>query len=220
MLEKFAFCRRLGATLLALAAAAASSTSLAAVLDVGSGPDRSFVVFEANELAEPQIYRVSYTYDAGDPLDGFDLLVIALGAPQDLGGGRARLGDSSFAIEVVNFGSGAAPSYFVDAVFAGATEIRSTAFPDVGPFWAQWVSGGVIGEFPLGTPAELPDGAWAFGAGVSTPWRLAEPGSWDGYVFNDGVDPPATAPVPEPAGIAFAFAAAALALGSLRRRLR
>ncbi|MEZ5305315.1 MAG: hypothetical protein R3F11_32435 [Verrucomicrobiales bacterium] len=90
---------------------------------------------------------------------------------------------------MVNFGSGAAPSYFVDAVFADGDGDPQHLLSRRRPFWAQWVSGGVIGEFPLGTPAELPDGAWAFGAGVSTPWRLAEPGSWDGYVFNDGVDP-------------------------------
>jgi hypothetical protein len=209
---------RIRASLIAIAAAISLSAPLdAATLIAGTGDDSSFLVFEA-PAAETYRIEIRYDHDPLQPIDGYDALQIAFGSPVALGGNRSRLGSGDTFIEVVDFGSAGSPNVFVDLVSLGGLTLQNTPFPDVGPFWAQWVSGGTLGEYPTGSPTTPEAGSWTYGAGASSPWREIAPGSWDGYVFNDGVDAPATQPIPEPGTIGLlVIAALGLALRQKRR---
>ncbi|HEY5811378.1 MAG TPA: hypothetical protein VIT23_01845 [Terrimicrobiaceae bacterium] len=152
---------------------------------VGTGADASYAVFEAVEFGSPRIYEFRYNYDALNPLDAYAMLT-AIDAE-----------DSALSLSFINFGTEQSPSYFLDAVTLGSLKLENTDFPTIGPFWAQWVSGGEAGFIDIEPVAA---GVWNFGSGISAPFRAIGPGSWDGFIFNLGVTAPETNPV-APVGV-------------------
>lgn len=168
---------------------------------VGSGPDSSFLVIEGF-TSGPLVFELRFTHNAATPLDGHDLLTAVLAAHNEL------------MVDFVNFGTAEDPSFFVNSITYQSQTLVNTPFPDVGPFWAQWVSGGQAG-FP--TPQPVANGTWEFGSGLSEPFRVLEPGAWDGYIFNEGDDAPSVSPVPEPGSLFLVLGAAGCLLVSRRR---
>jgi PEP-CTERM motif len=168
---------------------------------IGTGDDVSYAVIEAEQFA--LIYEYHYTHDPFAPLDGYTLLSAIDSA------------DPSLSLSFLNFGDEESPNYFLDSVAYGSTTLTSTPFPQIGPFWAQWVSGGEAG-YPVATPID--SGYWSFGSGISSPYRTIGPGSWDGFVYNMGDPPPSVSPVPEPQSSVLLLAGITVVLWMLRRR--
>lgn len=162
-----------------------SSATHAANILVGSGADTSYFVLESPNLGS-RTYEISYTYDAQAMQDGFTLLNSLLGA------------DSMLTADLANFGTATEPNFFVNSfTFNSVSEVAASSGSFV-PYWAHWVSGGEAG-FPSATPVE--EETWSVGSGISSPFRLIEPGSWDALVFSDGSSAPSVAPVPEPSAL-------------------
>ncbi|MFV0415791.1 MAG: hypothetical protein ACK5NG_05435, partial [Chthoniobacterales bacterium] len=122
--------------------------------------------------------------------------------------------DSNLTGTFNNYGTVADPNYFLNNLNYNGINLVNTSTPPYTPYWSQWVSGGKAG-FPTGSP--VAEGSWSFGSGLSAPWRELAPGSWDGFVFGDGLSSPSIAPVPEPTVIYFLGGAAILFY--LKRRL-
>ncbi len=158
---------------------------------IGSGSDSSYLVIEGFTVG-PIGFQLLYTYDPGQRLDGYFLF------------DAARNADPLLSADISNFGTSEEPNYFINAVTYGSETFTNTPFPQSGPYWAQWVSGGESG-FP--TAVAVADGSWSFGSGMSAPYRFLAPGSSDGYIFNEGDAPPSTAPIPEPAVLPLLLAA-------------
>jgi hypothetical protein len=188
----------------ALAAAiivAVFPTSGRAQIVIGTGPDASYAVIDS--FGDPLIYEYRYNFDPSKPLDGYDLLTAIDSAVPELH------------LRFNNFGDDESPNYILDSITFGTETLTNTAFPNIGPFWAQWVSGGKAG-FPTAEP--IPADAWSFGSGVSSPYRSIAPGSSDGFVFNDGDTPPTVGPIPEPQSLGLLLAGITVVLWMLRRR--
>jgi hypothetical protein len=157
------------------------SVSCAATTVVGMGPDTSYLVIESPNLGA-RTYEIHYTYNSSASQDGYFLLsqVVAF--------------DSNYALSLSNYGSMASPNYIVDSIsYNGVPEAGAIA-PPYTPYWAHWVARGQAG-FPTASPQ--PAGAWSFGSGLSSPYRLIAPDSWDALFFSDGSSAPSVAPVPE-----------------------
>lgn len=182
---------------------AIGTTSSFGQIVIGTGTDASYVVIEASAFGAPLVYEYRYDYDVLNPLTGYALMDAVDAVVMDL------------EFTWVNYGTVDDPNFFLNAVTYQSQTLVNTPFPDYGPYWAQWVSGGEAG-YPSAAP--IADGVWAYGSGSSAPYRYAAPGSWDGFVYNLGIDPPSVSPVPEPGVLGLL----ALALGPLlwRRRLR
>lgn len=177
--------------------------SATAQILVGTGEDFSYAVIEAEPFGAPLVYKYRYTYNPSAPPDGYALLS-AIDAKDD-----------SLSLSFVNFGTDESPNYFLNGVTYGSTTLTSTPFPDIGPFWAQWVSGGEAGFDKI---LPVPSGTWSFGSGISAPYREIGPGSWDGFVFNIGDTPPSIDPVPEPQSAVLLLAGITVVLWMIRRR--
>ena len=152
-------------------------------IQVGSGPDSSFLVIEAAAFGTPQVYEWHYTYNPSAPYNTADLLT--------------AVDQASVNLNITLLFDGA----FLNAIeYSTLTLTNEAAFP-YSPFWAQWVSGGTSGV-PL---VAKPSGVWSSGYGIT--FRELTPGSWDGFIFNGEYDsnppydlisaPPSLAPVPE-----------------------
>lgn len=178
-----------------------SAQSQTITATIGSGANTSYLVIEAPDFGAPLTFAYLYDYNPADPFDTYTMMVAI----------DAALPDLEFDFDV--FGTPEDPSYFLNAITYQSETVTSTQWPDVGPFWAQWVSGGQSG-YPEAEPID--SGTWSFGWGVSSPYRYVEPGSWDGFVYNDGVAPPSVSPVPEPSSMLLIVCAAGVL--SLRRR--
>lgn len=187
-------------TLAALALACAfSAVAHAANIVVGTGADASYLVLESPNIGT-RTYEIHYTYNSSDPMDSWDLLQIVDSHESDL------------SITALNFGSEEAPNWFVNAItWDGVTETAVAEEP-FEPYWAQWVSGGQAG-FPAASP--IGGGTWSSGSGMSAPYRIVEPGSWDALKYSDFATQPTVSPVPEPSMGVLALAGALLVL---RRR--
>jgi len=170
---------------------------------IGEGDDVSYAVIEADEFAAPLVYAYHYTHSPSEPLDGYALLT------------AIDFADPGLSLSFVNFGDDESPNYFLDSVTYGSMTLTSTPFPNVGPFWVQWVSGAEAG-FPTAVP--IASGGWTFGSGISSPYRSIGPGSWDGFVFNLGDTDPSISPIPEPQSSVLLFAGITVVLWMLRRR--
>ncbi len=168
---------------------------------IGTGEDVSYAVIEAAPFGPPLVYEYHYTSSA--PLDGYALFSAIDSAESDL------------SLSFLNFGSEESPNYFLNSITYGSTTVTSTPFPEIGPFWTQWVSGGEAG-FPQASPID--SGVWSFGSGISAPYRAIGPESWDGFVFNMGDTPPSISPVPEPQTAVLLLAGITVVLWMLRRR--
>ncbi|MEX1116239.1 MAG: hypothetical protein WEB53_13380 [Akkermansiaceae bacterium] len=157
------------------------SISNAANIIVGTGNDTSYFVLQSTNLGV-RTYEVHYTYSPGTSQDGFFLLsqVLAL--------------DTSVIASLSNYGTLASPNYFVDSFMYSSVTETSVSSPPYVPYWAHWVSGGEAG-FPSASP--VASGAWSFGSGISAPYRLIAPGSWDALSYSDGSGAPSVAPIPE-----------------------
>lgn len=179
-------------TLAALALASVLSltgAAEAASIVLGSGSDSAFYVLESPNIGT-RTYEIHFTHNEADPLDGWDLLQIVDSHESDL------------SLEAFNFGSEAAPNWIVNAItWMGITETANPEEPWV-PSWTHWVSGGEAG-FPTAGP--IADGTWTSGSGLSSPFRVIEPGSWDALKFSDFTTQPTVAPVPEPSSMILAF---------------
>ncbi len=185
---------RRGFLLAAIAGACLHPISLnAANVIIGSGADTSYFVLQSSNLGITT-YEVKYNYSATALQDGYTLLAKIIAAVPSLN------------ISLTNGGTMLMPNYFITEITSGTvTETNSNAPPDYTPYWAHWVSGGAAG-FPAATP--VASGTWSFGSGISAPYRLIMPGSWDALYFSDGSAGPSVSPVPEVSSTAL------LALGS------
>lgn len=156
------------------------SVSTAAVTVIGSGPDSSFLVLQSPNLGV-RTYEIHYTYSAGTQ-DGYFLLSQVLAS------------DTSVTTVMFNYGTVSAPNYITDSFTFNSVTETSTPWPDPGPAWSHWVSGGQAG-WPTAGP--IAAGTWQFGSGMSSPYRLIAPGSWDAFYYSDGMTAPGVSPVPE-----------------------
>jgi hypothetical protein len=164
-----------------------SSAAKAATIVVGAGPDSSFLVLESPNLGA-RTYEVHYTYSSSASQDGYTLL------------SRVLLSDPTLTAGLVNYGTVLAPNYIVNSfTFNSITETSTASSPYV-PSWAHWVSGGAAG-YPSASP--IASGTWDFGSGISSPYRLIAPGSWDALFYSNGSTLPSIAPIPEASSALF-----------------
>lgn len=192
--------RGLAAALL-LVACLTSSRAQTITATYGSGADVSYLVFQATDFGpDPLIYAYNYDYNPANPLDGYALLTAIFDADPLLSG--------SF----LNYGTEEEPSYFLNSVTYDSITLVNTPEPAYQPYWSQWVSGGEAG-YPTAVPVNF--GTWSYGSGASAPFRYLAPGSWDGYIYNDGFTSPSVTPIPEPAAVILAGLGGVLVL--LRR---
>ncbi|MCW1911950.1 hypothetical protein OJ996_00085 [Luteolibacter sp. GHJ8] len=179
-------------TLAALALASVLSlmgAAEAATIVLGSGSDSAFYVLESPNIGT-RTYEIRFTHNEADPLDGWDLLQVVDSYESDL------------SVQAFNFGSEEAPNWFVNAItWMGITETSNSDEPYV-PSWTQWVSGGEAG-WPSASP--IASGTWTSGSGLSSPFRVIEPGSWEALKFSDFTTVPTVTPVPEPSALMLAF---------------
>lgn len=195
--------KKLFLVLLATAGVSLTSASAQTITQtVGSGSATSYLVIEAPDFGGPLTFAYLYEYNPADPFDTHALMVAI----------DAAVADLSFTY--VNYGTVEEPNYFLDAVTWQSLTLTNTGLPTFSPYWGQWVSGGLAG-FPTAEP--VPSETWGFGFGISAPYRLVEPGSWDGFAYNDGLSAPSVSPVPEPSAVLLALGAGALV--GLRRRV-
>lgn len=160
-----------------------SCVSHAATIVIGTGDVSSYLVLESGNLGVRN-YEIRYDSSSG-PHDSKFLL------------DQALIGDTSLTMAFTNYGTPSAPNFIMDSITRNSvTEANSFSPPFV--YWVQWVAGGDAG-YPSATP--VPSGTWSFGSGMSSPYRLIAPGSWDAFVFSDGSAPPSVAPVPEPSAL-------------------
>jgi hypothetical protein len=155
-------------------------TPAQALTIIGEGPDVSYALIEADEFGDdPLVYQYRYDFDSSAPLDSYALFTGIDSAVPEL-----NLG-------FINFGDEVSPNYFLNSITYGTTTLTNTPFPLIGPFWAQWVRGGQAGFLDL---VPVPSSEWQFGSGISYPYRVIEPDSWDGFVFSQESRPPSIAP--------------------------
>jgi len=158
------------------------SVSNAATIVVGTGPDTSYYVLQSPNLGV-RTYEVRYTYNASLMQDEFFLI------------SQVLAGDASLTAVLDNsFGTVNNPNYLLNSITYNSVTELGVATPPYTPYWAQWVSGGQAG-YPTASP--ITSGSWTFGSGMSAPYRLIAPGSWDARYFSDGSSPPSVAPIPE-----------------------
>lgn len=163
-----------------------------AIIVVGVGDDVSYAVIQADTFGTPIVFAYHYTYDSSNPFDAYFLFNEVAAALPEL------------TLGWVNYGDDDEPNYFLQSVTYYSDTLISTAWPDVGPYWAQWVAGGESG-FPFAVP--IASGVWTYGDGMSSPYRLVQPGSWDGVIYNDGSVPPDLIPEPSTAWLLFSCGA-------------
>ena len=178
------------------------SVSSAATIVVGTGPDTSYYVLESPNLGV-RTYEIHYTYIPSQQQDEFFLLSQVLSY------------DNTITVNLGNFGTVSAPNYYINSFTFNSVTEEGVSDPPYVPYWVQWVAGGEAG-YPTASP--VASGSWTFGSGMSSPYRLIAPGSWDARVFSDGSSPPSVAPIPETSSLLLTL------LGSLalfqRRRNR
>lgn len=169
---------------------------------VGTGADTSYFVIEATDFGAPLTFAYLYDYNPANPLDTYAMMVAIDAAIDDL------------QFTYINYGTVSEPNYFLDSVTYQTITLTNTPAPTYSPYWAQWVSGGLSG-YPEAEP--ILSGSWTYGSGVSAPVRYIEPGSWDGFIYNDGMSAPSVSPVPEPSSTLLTICATGLV--AFRRRV-
>jgi hypothetical protein len=192
--------------LILLAAAGFSFPSAGAqtiTATVGTGANTSYVLIEAEAFGSPLIFAYQYDYNPTNPFDTHTMLSAI----------DAAIADLSFTY--INYGTLEEPNVFIDAITWQGLTLTNTPAPEFSPYWVQWVSGGQAG-FPEAEP--IPAGVWGYASGISSPYRIVEPGSWDGFIYNDGFSAPSVVPVPEPAAGVLLLAATGF-IGLRRRRV-
>ncbi|MCX6970791.1 MAG: PEP-CTERM sorting domain-containing protein [Verrucomicrobia bacterium] len=174
-------------------------------IQVGSGPDSSFLVVEAAAFGAPLVYQWNYTYNVSAPPSTADMITAV-----DL---------VSLELNFTILYSGT----FLDSIEHSSLTLTNASSYPYSPFWAQWVSGGTSGS-PL---VAKPSGVWSAGYGIT--YRELAPGSWDGFIFNGVYDSnppydvislaPSVAPVPESSSLILLTGAILLLLIRARKRL-
>ena len=176
------------------------TVSSAATIAVGSGPDSSFLVLESPNFGV-RTYEVHYTYLPGQQQDGYFLLSQVLSF------------DSSITANLGNGGTAEVANYFINSFTYNSVIEEGAPDPPYTPYWVHWVSGGKGFQDQPPTysfnPGVPDPGIWTTGYGISAPFRLITPGSWDALYFSDGNSAPSIAPIPETSSILLAL------LGSL-----
>ena len=171
-----------------------SANLSAAIINIGTGPDTSYVTLETPNLGIRQ-YAISYTYDpVNNPLGGTALLNLI------------EVNDPEITFVINDFGSPGQPNEFFSSLeFNGQTEIND--FSPGGSAFSYWVAGGQAGAAGFGVPGPvpLPESVWTLGAGLSVNFRLIEPGSNEALVFAPTQLEPSVAPIPEPTSILLLF---------------
>jgi len=175
--------------------------SNAANIVVGSGSDTSYLVLESGNLGV-RTYEVRYNAADG-PYDAKFLF------------DKALVGDMTLSASFTNSGSPSVPNFFVSSING---EAGSSSPPWT--WWVHWVSGGLGFQNPnysfnSGTPTP---GSWSTGFGISAPYRLIAPGSWDALVFSDGSLLPSVSPIPEPSSLLVSSLGALLVFRRRRNR--
>ena len=156
------------------------------IISVGTGVDISFLVIDESTLySTPLEFVYHYTYDANNPLTGYDLLKqVTNSTPLVLGTTTFSFGDS------------------LTSLTYGGNPVTSTTAPDFssGTYWSYYLSGGLDGAVDPASPSQ-----WNY-ANNGMGSRSIAPGSWDGWSFaswgTSGVDTPPSvsiSAVPEPA---------------------
>lgn len=177
------------------------SASRAATV-VGTGPDTSYLVLESPNLGV-RTYEIHYTYIPSQQQDGYFLLSQVLSF------------DNTLTVDLGNIGTVEEPNYYINSFTYNSVTELGESDPPYTPYWTQWVAGGEAG-YPTASP--VASGSWSFGSGISAPFRLIAPGSWDALYFSDGNSLPSVAPIPETSSLLLTL------LGSLavfqRRRNR
>lgn len=165
-------------------------------------PYASYLVIEAAAFTtQPMVFEIRYG-DTDQPQDTYALLMTVLGAGVGLSG------------DFTNFGDEEEPNYFLGSLtYDGITLAGETL--DTDPvsylYWSQFISGGWSWDYDEWEPVSVPDNAWTYGGGISHPYRVVVPGSWDAFVYGDGSVDPSVAPIPEPSALCFLL----LALGAV-----
>ena len=146
-------------------------------INVGQGPDVSFVVIQEPSLSSsPIVFAYHYTNASSPPINGYQmLLAIHAGCP-----------DFDFATTQYSFGKS------LDAFRFGRTTVSSSTAPDGsgGYYWSYYLCGGFDGSGEVGTSA------WSYSQyGFES--RTIAPGSCDGWTLaswqgTNGMDVPPT----------------------------
>lgn len=161
---------------------AANTNPLA--INVGDGPDISFVVIQEPSLSSrPIVFAYHYTNASSPPINGYQLLLaIHAGYP-----------DFDFATTQYSFGKS------LDAFRFGGTTVSSSTAPDGngGYYWSYYLCGGYDGSGAVGTYG------WSYSQyGFES--RTIAPGSCDGWTLaswqgTNGMDVP---PIMDPTFLA------------------
>lgn len=172
---------RWAATLLTLAIPCVYSQAAIVQSTISTGSQSSFLYLESPQLGQ-RLYEIRYDLGPTSPIDAVDLI------------NRVDAFDADLDFQLVNFGSTQQPNFFLTGIsLLGNPETNTNSAPFV-PSWVQWAAGGQAG-FP--TSAPISASSWTLGSGISSPFRILAPGSYDALVFSDFSTLPSLQ-IPEP----------------------
>lgn len=144
------------------------------IIDIGSGPDLSYLVIDESTLSPtPLEFVYHYTYDSNAPLTGYDLLGAITNVPMSGLGISATFNTNYLA-------------HTLDGISYKATNVDGTPFStnnETGVYWSLYEAGGM----EAGGADSLPSNSWTF-AGVGLDGRIITPNSWDGWTLSSYTD--------------------------------
>ncbi|MCE9588612.1 MAG: PEP-CTERM sorting domain-containing protein [Verrucomicrobia bacterium] len=183
------------------------------LLDLGNGPDVSFLVIDDSGLSSsPLKFAYHYSYDSNNPLTGLDLLRSI--TSDALSGLSVGVGTTYF---------GGRRTYLLDSFSFHGSTVQGTPFSadnDSGIYWSYYVAGVAEDGF---TP--LKAGIWSY-AQTGLDARLIAPGSWDGWTISSYIDGglttldsvPSVSLVPEPSTTFLVIVAGLFFVWAFRRK--
>jgi hypothetical protein len=135
------------------------------IINIGSGPDLSYLVIDESTLdSTPLEFVYHYTYDSNHPLTGYDFL-------------NQISSNSTLGVSTVFYGGGL--GNILDSITYGSKVIAGTNAPDysTGTYWSYSLAGGYDGGI-----APLLNNQWNY-ANNGMDSRTITPGSWDGWTL-------------------------------------
>jgi len=181
------------------------------LLDLGNGPDVSFLVIDDSGLSSsPLKFAYHYSYDSNNPLTGLDLLrSVTSDALSGLSVGTTYIEDWS--------------TYLLNSFSFQGSTVQGTPFSsanDSGIYWSYYVAGVAEDGF---TP--LTADIWSY-AQTGLDARQIAPGSWDGWTISSYIDAgfttldsvPSVSPVPEPSTPCLVIVAGLFFVWAFRRK--